>query len=141
ITEKFSPQTILQMCQMQLPTKADINQQMMAMQQQANVQAGQMLRLTQMPQAQQMAEQNPQMAQQAVGMAQKMQQSLQENLTKLKAKPTVEDVMAFLRNNRARSFVLDIETDSTIQPDENAEKQRRAEFMGMLSSLLPQLSA
>ena len=38
-------------------------------------------------------------------------------------------------------FVLDIETDSTIQADENAEKQRRGEFMGMMASLLPQLAA
>ena len=54
--------------------------------------------------------------------------------------PTVEQVLAFLKNNRVKSFVLDIETDSTIQPDESAEKQRRSEFIGMLSQLLPQLS-
>jgi hypothetical protein len=36
--------------------------------------------------------------------------------------------------------VLDIETDSTIQLDENAEKQRRAEFIGVLAQLLPQLT-
>jgi hypothetical protein len=34
--------------------------------------------------------------------------------------------------------VLDIETDSTIQPDENAEKQKRVEFMQALSPLLQQ---
>ena len=55
--------------------------------------------------------------------------------------PTVEQVVKFLQDNRARTFVLDIETDSTIQPDENAEKQRRAEFMQAMSLLLPQLSA
>jgi hypothetical protein len=36
--------------------------------------------------------------------------------------------------------VLDIETDSTIQADENAEKQRRSEFVGVLGGLLPQLA-
>jgi len=35
--------------------------------------------------------------------------------------------------------VLDIETDSTIQLDEQFEKQQRTEFLGMLSQLLPQL--
>ena len=36
--------------------------------------------------------------------------------------------------------MLDIETDSTIMADENAEKQRRTEFIGVLGQLLPQLS-
>ena len=35
----------------------------------------------------------------------------------------------FLRDQKVRPFVLDIETDSTIQPDEQAEKQARTEFM------------
>jgi hypothetical protein len=39
-----------------------------------------------------------------------------------------------------KSFVLDIETDSTIVADEQAEKQGRTEFMGMLAQLLPQLA-
>jgi hypothetical protein len=35
---------------------------------------------------------------------------------------------------------LDIETDSTIMADENAEKQRRTEFVSVLGGLLPQLA-
>ena len=49
-------------------------------------------------------------------------------------------MLEFLQDNRAKSFVLDIETDSTIMADENAEKQRRTEFVGVLGQLLPQLS-
>ena len=49
-------------------------------------------------------------------------------------------MLNFLRDNRAKAFVLDIETDSTIMADENAEKQRRTEFVGVLGQLLPQLS-
>jgi hypothetical protein len=37
--------------------------------------------------------------------------------------------------------VLDIETDSTIQLDEQKEKQSRAEFMQVLGNILPQLGA
>src|SRR4029077_12185307 len=55
-------------------------------------------------------------------------------------KPNLDQVLKFLHNNRARSFVLDIETDSTIMADEQAEKQSRTEFMSMMSNLLPQLS-
>jgi hypothetical protein len=49
-------------------------------------------------------------------------------------------VLQFLKDNRAKSFVLDIETDSTIMADENREKQRRTEFVGVLGQLLPQLA-
>ena len=41
--------------------------------------------------------------------------------------------------HRAKSFVLDIETDSTILADEHAEKQPRTEFVGVLAPLMPQL--
>lgn len=43
-----------------------------------------------------------------------------------------------LRNERLRLFRIDIETDSTIQPDENAEKQRRTEFVSAVGTLLQQ---
>jgi len=55
-----------------------------------------------------------------------------------------DDVMELLRNDRMRGFLIDVETDSTIQPDENAEKQRRVEFitavgqfMGEAAQILP----
>jgi hypothetical protein len=40
-----------------------------------------------------------------------------------------DEVMELLRNDRMRGFLIDIETDSTIQPDEDNEKQRRTEFV------------
>ena len=61
-------------------------------------------------------------------------------MQKLQQQPTIEQVLKFLKDNRAKSFVLDIETDSTIMADENAEKQRRTEFVGVLGELLPQLA-
>ena len=61
-------------------------------------------------------------------------------LQKMQEKPTIEQVLHFLQDNRAKAFVLDIETDTTIMPDEKAEKQRRNEFMQVLGGLLPQLS-
>jgi hypothetical protein len=97
--------------------------------------------LMQNPQMQQMAQQKPEMAKQAVEQFQQMQQKAQQEIEALKSKPTIEQVLAFLKDNRAKSFVLDIETDSTIQADENAEKQRRTEFVSMIGPLLTQLSA
>lgn len=41
----------------------------------------------------------------------------------------MRQAFALLRDERLRGFRIDIETDSTIQPDEDAEKQRRVEFV------------
>lgn len=47
-----------------------------------------------------------------------------------------EETMALLRNDALRSFRIDIETDSTIQPDEQADKEARVEFLNTASSFL-----
>jgi hypothetical protein len=70
-----------------------------------------------------------------------MLQQAQAQIIEIAQTPTIEQVLKFVQNNRAKSFVLDIETDSTIMADENAEKQRRAEFIQVLGQLLPQLSS
>jgi len=44
--------------------------------------------------------------------------------------------MALLRNNRLRDFRIDIETDSTVQPDENAEKASRMELLNTVGPYL-----
>jgi len=61
-------------------------------------------------------------------------------LKKIIEAPTFDQVMEMFRDSRTKAFVLDIESDSTIQTDENAEKQRRAEFTAVLAQLLPQLT-
>jgi hypothetical protein len=62
----------------------------------------------------------------------------QEAIDKLNETPTLEKVTAFLRDQRIRPFVLDIETDSTIAPDEQAEKEARAEFLAALGGMIQQ---
>ena len=70
---------------------------------------------------------------------QQMQMGMAE-IDKIKQQPNIEQVLKFIGDNKARAFTLDIETDSTIIPDEQAEKAARTEFVGMLGQLLPQLS-
>jgi hypothetical protein len=68
-------------------------------------------------------------------------QQLQGQIRSCSSTPTIEKVMALLREQRLRPFVLDIETDSTIAPDENAQKQRATEFVtavgGFMKEALP----
>jgi hypothetical protein len=144
ITEKFDPVTIIEMSQTQLPTKRMVEQQVTQIQAQTQQiqmqlqQAQQMLQAN--PQAQQMAQQNPQQVQQIMAQGQQLMAQGQQQIQVLLAKPTIDQVLTFLKDNRSKSFVLDIETDSTIMADENGEKQRRSEFVGVLSQLLPQLA-
>jgi len=61
-------------------------------------------------------------------------------LAALAATVTLEKAVALLREQRLRPFILEIETDSTIHADENAEKQRRTEFLEALSTAIQQLT-
>jgi hypothetical protein len=134
ITEKFGEVTIIEMSQTQLPTDQMLRQQSMQMQQSV---IQQLQQAAGSPQGVQMLQQNPQAAQQ---IQQQAMMQLQQQLQQLAQQPTIDKVLDFLKDNRSKSFVLDIETDSTIMADENAEKQRRGEFVGMLGGLLPQLA-
>ena len=95
----------------------------------------------QSPQIQQMRQQNPQQLQQLAQQAQQQADQIQSEIEKITNKPNLDQVLTFLRDNRARCFVLDIETDSTLIINEAEEKQRTAEFLQMLSPVLQQLQA
>jgi hypothetical protein len=153
ITEKFEDETIIAMSQQQLPRKADIMMQVQQITQAVQQQLMQMsmqqppmqppMQLPMQPPMQQQPRQpqqppmqpppNPQTQQQQV-----IQQA-QAEIKKLTDQATVEDVLAFLRDNRARSFTLDIETDSTIMIDEQQEKEQRGEFVAVLAGLIQQV--
>jgi dsDNA-specific endonuclease/ATPase MutS2 len=100
----------------------------------------QMQMMLQSPQVQQQLQQNPQMAEQIKGPVQQVIASAQKAIKKISEKPTIEQVLGFLRDSRIKNFVLDIETDSTIQITEETDKKRTTEFIGVLAQLLPQLS-
>ena len=141
ITEKFDAVTMIEMSQTQLPTQAMVQSQMAQVQRQMQIQQQQAGQMLQLPQAQQMAQQKPEMAQQLTQQFQQMQQQGMDTIAKLREKPTIEQVLTFVKNQRMKCFVLDIETDSTIMADENAEKEKRTEFIQVLGGLITQLSA
>jgi len=137
ITEKFDDETIIEMSQTQLPTKKSLEQQAAQVLEQAKQAAQQMMQQAQSaPPSQDPAQPPPDPQAQL----QQLQQAVTQQLQQIKDQPTIDQVLKFLKDSRAKSFVLDIETDSTIMADENAEKQRRTEFVQMLGGLLPQLA-
>jgi hypothetical protein len=117
IAEKFAPETLAQMTGVKLfPTM----------------------------QAKQQAEQQVQMLQQAAQQGlpvPPVPQAMQEMLKE----PTWEEVLQLLRSNAKRAFQVDIETDSTIEPDEAMAKKAFVEFgtmfSGLMTAALPVLSA
>lgn len=110
IAENFQPQTLLTMSQMDMATEAG-NQQKMAQIQQQYQSAALQAQMTGQP-----VPPPPQP----------------------KLPVTIEQVVNLLRQERTRPCVIDIETDSTITPDENAEKQRRTEFVTAIGGFIQQ---
>jgi hypothetical protein len=118
MAENFDPETLLKMSQVQLPT--------MQQQQQAQM-------FVQQAQAAQQQPPQPGMPQQPP-----VSQDQLEDAQELIEQASVEAVMGLLRDDQARGFVIDVETDSTIQPDEDAEKTRRMEFVTSVGGLIQQ---
>lgn len=65
--------------------------------------------------------------------AQHIQMQAQQQVRQLEQTTTIDRVVKFLRDERTRSFAIEIETDSTIMPDEAVEKRSRNEFLGAFS--------
>ncbi len=76
--------------------------------------------------------------QQYMMMAQMGQAQPDPKVERLMMEPTWEQVDALLKDNMARCFRIDIETDSTIKADQDAEKSSRAEFLTAVSQYLVQ---
>ena len=130
MAENFQPETLAQMSQTDLPTDEDIAQQITGITSQIDMARANpelMQRIQSDPQARQQAEQ---MLQQAQAQVQQLEQSI-----------TLEKVVSLYRDQRIRPFVLEIETDSTIQPDEDAQKQRATEFVTAVGGFLQQAVA
>ncbi|MFT8896279.1 MAG: hypothetical protein ABF968_04870 [Acetobacter sp.] len=73
---------------------------------------------------------------------QQVVQQAQQHIQQLQGTITIDAIVKFLRDEKMRSFAVEIETDSTIMPDEAAEKQTRGEFLqafGQASSGVQQL--
>jgi len=146
MAENFGQKTLEDMTQMDLPTDAEIKKQVKALEDQGKqIAAGVKQQVQQAqsdPEMMAKAKENPEEAQKAL---QQMQQQAQEQLAQIQKQVeevgetvTIEQVMKLLKDQRLRPFMLDIETDSTIAPDENAQKQRATEFVTAVGGYMGQ---
>lgn len=138
ISENYPLKTIAEMSQMELPADKDIAAQIDQLSaQKQKIQMG-MAQAQQDPAIQQQIQENPEKAQEVMGQVQEQLQALDGEIEKLGQTVTIDAVVKFLRDNRMRAFSLDIETDSTIQPDEDAAKQRATEYLTAMATVLQQ---
>jgi hypothetical protein len=123
IASKFGPDVLGKMTGVELLTNAE----------KAQIQQLQAV-LAQQQQAAQMAQQGGQQPPPQPPIPPEAQALLQK--AKLLDQPSWEDAMAVLRNPELRAFRIDIETDSTVEPNDQEEKQRRIEFVQAVGKYL-----
>lgn len=146
MAENFDRKTLMDMSQMKLPTDAEIKKQVKELTDQQKAIAAQVQKqianAQKDPQILAQAQANPEeaqaMLQQLQEQAQQQIQQLGDQALEIGETVTIDQVMELLKEQRLRPFVLDIETDSTISPDENAQKQRATEFIGAVGGFLQQ---
>lgn len=131
IAENFQPETLRTMSNAPLfsrQEKAQLQQRMaLAQQQQQFQQAAQ----SDPAAAQQTAMQNPALLQPVPPPSLDDKQKLQE--------PAWEDVFQLLKDERLRCYRIEVETDSTINVDDQAEKTQRTEFLTAMATYITTL--
>jgi len=127
ISENYDPQYLITMTNIEMPQEPPPPPQQPPMQPPPP---------TGDPQQDQMAQQQmQQMMQQQQQAMTAYQQQVQEYQAAMQKVQAAFDLLA---NDDMRGYRIEVETDSTIQPDEDAEKQRRTEFVTAIGGLLQQ---
>lgn len=133
IAEKFDQKTILEMAQMDVPTKRDLEKRVKEIEDAAEKELKALSKRAEEAAQQAMASGQQVDPQQAEQMLRQAQQEVLAKyapmLEEVQNRVPIDDVMALLRDDRARSFAFEVESDSTILVDEQQEKQSRNEFM------------
>jgi hypothetical protein len=142
IADKFPQKALLEMSGLDIPSKADIEKRVSQIETEAkkdleglNQKAREQAQQAQQQQGGEQQAVDPQQAQQMLQQAQ--QQVLAKYapmLADAEQQVPIEDVMKLLRDDRAMSFVFEIESSSTILTDELQEKSTRNEFMTQFTS-------
>jgi hypothetical protein len=138
MAEEFDQNTLLEMSQMELPTDAEIKAKAKPLTQALGKLVREVEDAKTDPKVQAMAAKNPDAAKQILDQAEQQVEDLKGQLQQLEQVVTIDAVFKFLRDNKTRPFTLDIETDSTIAPDEALQQKRATEFTTAVGGFLEQ---
>lgn len=139
MAEHFTSKTLMDMSQLEIPTDSEIKKEISGIEDAAEAEMRQLGQRAQeeaqAAQAQSQEQGQPVPPEAMQHAAQQFQQAQQQIIAKyapqIKAagdRVSIEAVMKLLRDNRARNFAFEIETDSTILTDEAQAKQASTEF-------------
>lgn len=141
MAENFDQETLMAYSQYdEVPTQQQVMQQVMGLQRQLQQVQIPLMQAANDPVKVAKAQANPQIAEQAFQQVEQQKQQIQQQIQQAQQQITFEQVVEFIASERTRPFTLEIETDSTIQPDEDAQKQRTTEFLGAMTTALSQLA-
>lgn len=130
MAEEFEFDTLLKMSQMEIPTRDELKGQLKELEGAAKRELLALAETAEQAIQSPEAQQNPQQAQQQFQQAQnEILGKYGPQIEKLRTTVTQEDIKELLDDQKTFPFSMDIETDSTIYPDEEAEKASRNEFM------------
>lgn len=148
ICDNFDEKTLLEIAQMEIPTRREVDNKIKEIEQAAEFEIEEMAAKFEesIPQLQQQGQEAAQQAYQQFQQAQaQATQKHEEALSQLQNTVVIDDVMKIIKSKRTRALLIDIETDSTVMVDEMAEKQSRAEFLqaftGASAAIQPLLAA
>lgn len=148
VCDKFDKDTLLEISQMVIPTKADVKHDIDEIKKAAGEELKALTAKAKeaAEQAQKTGQQvDPNQAQQQFQQAQQqIAQKYAPDLQRLSNTVVIEDVMKVIKDKRDRALIIDIETDSTVMVDEMMEKQTRSEMFQAVTgsfSALPQFAA
>lgn len=121
IATRMQPETLIKMTGLQFPRQAE-QQQAQMMLQQLQGQAGQL---------QMMAQQDPRAGQQLQALDGQMKQ-----YSAVLNKPNWETILQFLQNSVVRNYRIDIEANSTIEPEAAEDGQKLGEFLNAFAQFM-----
>lgn len=143
IAEHFNPATLRLVSGLKIPTREEqgiARQQIAAMTQQAAAQAGAAAAPGGAPPGSIPGPAAPAMGAPVPGgssaAAPAPPPDIPDELKKASEGPAWEDVIAVLRSDKLRSFKISIETDSTVQADQESEQKGRTELVGAIGEFL-----
>lgn len=135
ICETFSQEELLDIAQMQVPTRREVDKAIKDLEKQARAEMEELTEGVEQaaPQDEEQAAQIEQQFQQAQA---QIAEKYRPQFEQLANTVVIEDVMRLIRDDRGRALIIDIENDSTVMTDELAEKQVRGEFLTGFSNAL-----
>lgn len=144
ICENFTQKELLEISQMDIPTRREVDKSIRELEQAARAEMEKLTEgIEESPPTE--PEQAEAMQQQLQAAQQQIQEKYAPQFQQLEQAVVIEDVMKLVRDQRGRSLIIDIETDSTVMTDELAEKSARSEFLtafsGAISATQPLMAA